>query len=145
MKTIHFITLFNRMGSVLFLLGILVLGTSCESKAPFLSSSVLPAARGYVTVKKDNNENQRIQLHLDYLAEATRLQPSRKTYVVWMVTKEDMTKNIGQINSSNNLKATFETVTSFEPVRIFITAEDDGTVSYPGSQMVLTTDRLRHR
>jgi hypothetical protein len=66
-------------------------------------------------------------------------------YVVWMETADNVTKNIGQINSStgflsNKLKASFETVSSTKPTKIFLTAEDDAGIQYPGTQMVLTTN-----
>ncbi|MDZ4749457.1 MAG: hypothetical protein SH808_13300 [Saprospiraceae bacterium] len=124
----------------------LVLLSSCATKSPFLTSDVIPSARGYVKVNKDNNENYIIQVSLEHLAEAKRLNPSKATYVIWMESDGNSTKNIGQINSAsnpNNLKASFKTSSSFKPIRIFITAEDDGTTSYPGSQIVLSTNRLK--
>jgi hypothetical protein len=64
-----------------------------------------------------------------------------------METENSVVKNIGQIKSdtgfmSSKLKATFETVTSFEPSKIFITAEDNADVKYPGMQLILTTNRF---
>ncbi len=122
--------------------------TSCSSKSAFQTSSVIPAARGYVNVKQDRDQNYIIQVKLDYLSEADRLDPPKKTYVIWMESSKNATKNIGQINSStgfmsNNLKADFQTSSSYKPDRIYITAEDDGTVSYPGPVIVLTTGRLK--
>jgi hypothetical protein len=119
--------------------------SSCSKKINFLTSSVVPAARGYVEVKTDKNKNYVIQINLSNLAEVQRLQPAKQTYIVWMVTDEDVTKNIGQIKSSTGmmskqLKASFETVTPFKPVKIFITAEDDAIISYPGTQVILSTD-----
>jgi len=119
--------------------------TSCTRKISFLTSPVVPAARGYVTIKKDKNKNNVIQLQITDLAEVQRLQPPRQTYVVWMVTGSDKEKNIGQINSSSSLlsktlKASFETVSSIRPTKIFITAEDDGNIQFPSTQLVLSTD-----
>lgn len=118
---------------------------SCARKISFLASSVVPAAQGYVTIKRDHNKNYVIQLQITDLAEVQRLQPPRQTYVVWMITIHDKAKNIGQINSSTSLfsktlKASIETVSSFKPTKIFITAEDDANVQYPGTQLVLSTD-----
>jgi hypothetical protein len=123
---------------------ILVALGSCAKKINFAGSSVVPAARGFVKVKKDNNSNYNIKVELSNLAEVSRLQPPRQTYVVWMETDQQTTKNIGQIQSSSSmlskkLKASLETVSSFKPVKIFITAEDDAAVQYPGTQMVLST------
>lgn len=121
--------------------------TSCAKKVAFLTSSVVPAARGQVTVKKDDNKNYAIKLKINNLAEAKRLEPSKNTYVVWMETDESMVKNIGQIKSDNQfmsskLKATFETVTAFKPTKIFITAEDNSDAQYPGNQFILETKRF---
>ena len=74
--------------------------TSCSSKAAFQTSSVIPAARGYVNVKQDRDQNYIIEVKLDYLSEADRLDPPKKTYVIWMESSNNATKNIGQINSS---------------------------------------------
>ncbi|UTA66894.1 MULTISPECIES: hypothetical protein [Emticicia] len=121
--------------------------SSCTKKIAFLNSSVVPAARGYVEIKSDKNKNNVIQIHLTNLAEVQRLQPARQTYIVWMKTDQELTKNMGQIKSSGNmmskqLKATFETVTSFRPVLVFITAEDDPNTQYAGGQVVLTTNNF---
>ncbi|MGA2822280.1 MAG: hypothetical protein ABSE72_02020 [Bacteroidales bacterium] len=120
--------------------------TSSAKKIPFLTSTIAPAARGYVKVKKDKNKNYVIQVHISYLAEITRIQPTKQTYVVWMVTDRDITKNIGRIksskNASNNLTGYFETVSSFQPTKIFITAEVDESVQEPCEQVVLATDRF---
>src|SRR5690349_19820557 len=119
--------------------------SSCARKIGFQTSSVVPAARGDVKVKKDNNNNYSIQVTLNNLAEPKRLEPSKSTYVVWMETSDNVTKNIGQINSStgflsNKLKAFFETVSSTKPTKIFLTAEDDAGIQYPGTQVIITTN-----
>ena len=81
------------------------------------------------------------------LAEAQRLQPTKLTYVVWMVTDREITKNIGQLNSSRGimskqLKGSFKTVSSSKPIKIFITAEDDAGIQFPGALTVLSTDKF---
>ena len=116
-------------------------------KVGFLSSSIVPAARGYVKVKRDINENFLIQVKISNLAEVNRLQPSKQVYVVWMITDHEITDNIGQINSSTTflstkLKASFQKVSSFKPLKIFITAEDEAGAQSPNEQVILTTDRF---
>jgi hypothetical protein len=116
----------------------------CGAQADFLISSVVPAARGYVMVTKDKYNNYIIKINVSNLAEAGRLTPPKNTYVVWMVTDKDSAKNIGQIRTttsllSKKLKASFETKSSFKPLRIFITAEYDPNLQYPNSKVVLTT------
>jgi len=147
MKTLIF-NFFSRnilLGATIALL--LLSLTSCAKKITFQTSSVVPAARGNVTVDKDNNNNYAIKIRIDNLAEVKRLEPSRIAYVVWMETEELMVKNMGQIISdsrsiSSKLKAAFETVTAFKPTKIFITAEDDAEIQYPRTQFVLETNRF---
>ena len=120
---------------------------SCATKAKFEKSEVVPAAQGLVKVKKDNNKNYAIQIDISNLAESERLTPSKKTYIVWLVSDRDETINLGQFNSSSGifsskLKASFKTVTSTKPNKIFITAEDDATTLYPSGQTVLSTGRF---
>jgi len=116
-------------------------------KLVFLSSSVVPAARGYVKVKRDINENYIIQVQISNLAEVNRLQPSKQAYAVWMVTDREITVSIGQINSSTTflstkLKASFKKISSSKPIKIFITAEEDAGTQTPNEQVVLSTDRF---
>ena len=134
----------RNLATILVAAATLFFLTSCARKVSFLTSSVVPAAQGTVKVKQDNNKNYDIKIEISNLAEPDRLQPSKKTYVVWMDSDNNEIKNIGQINSStgflsSKLKASFETVSSVKPNKIFITAEDDGNIQYPGTQTVLTT------
>jgi hypothetical protein len=120
---------------------------SCAIKASFETSSVVPAARGAVKIKKDNNKNYQIKIDIYNLAEANRLQPPKQTYIVWMETNENVTKNIGQINTSTGLlsrklKASFETVSAIKPTKIYISAEDDANIQNPGAQVVLSTGKF---
>ncbi|WP_428659936.1 hypothetical protein [Runella sp.] len=138
-----------KKNSILIFFSILLLFSivSCSKKVNFLTSPVVPAARGYVKVSNDKNKNYVVQIHLQDLAEVQRLQPSKQTYIVWMITDHDISKNIGQIKSSashmsRQLKANFETVSSVKPTKIFITAEDDPSVQFPGTQVVLSTDNF---
>ena len=137
----------NNIAAFVLTAAILFTLSSCAKKISFSGSAVVPAARGFVKVKKDNNSNYNIKVEITNLAEVKRLQPPRQTYVVWMETDQQITKNIGQIESSSNmlskkLKASLETVSSFKPIKIFITAEDDAAVQYPGMQMVLSTSNF---
>jgi hypothetical protein len=121
--------------------------TSCAKKITFQTSSIVPAARGDVKIKQDENKNYLIQVELENLAEVSRLEPSKNAYVVWMESEDSMVKNIGQIRSdskflSSKLKASFETVTPVKPSKIYITAEDDADVQFPGKQLIMETKRF---
>lgn len=116
---------------------------SCAKKISFLTSNVVPAARGKVAIKKDKNNNYDIQLQITYLAEPNRLDPPKKSYVVWMVSADSNTPiSLGQIVGTSRLSINFETVSAAKPNRIFITAEDDPTIQYPGNMVVLETSNF---
>lgn len=149
MKAIKFNTLTKKIFLGVFIMLFLISVETQAKKYRFQTSSVVPAARGYVKVNKDRNDNFRIQISISNLAEVKRLQPAKNTYVVWMVTDQETSKNIGQFNSSKGflskkLKAKFETVSSFNPVKIFITAEDIADSQYPGMTDILTTERFQY-
>lgn len=126
--------------SVFFMLTLM----SCSTKLNFKNSAVVPAANGSVKVTNDNNNNYSIKLKVTNLAPPSRLEPKRDLYVVWLVTKDKLTKNIGQLNSSTSffsslLEGKLNTVSSFKPNYIFITAENDANIQEPKGVVVLTT------
>lgn len=144
MKAIKLNNYARSIFSVAIGLFILCSFESCARKIAFSTSSVVPAAEGSVKVKKDKNNNYKIDLSLIRLADPKRLEPSKNTYIVWMDTENKGTKNIGQLKSSSSLlsktlKSSLETVTSFKPTNFFITAEDDANIQYPSGQVVLKT------
>jgi len=118
---------------------------SCDSeKFNFATSSVVPAAKGFVEVGKDDNNNYEIDLEVTRLAEPERLNPARKLYIVWVQTEKNGVKNIGQLKTasgflSKTLKSSLKTVTSFKPTGFLISAENDVGVLLPGEQVVLRT------
>lgn len=124
---------------------LIFLFTSCSQKVTFSKSSVVPAAEGSVTIKKDKNNNYTIDLSVMRLADPSRLSPPKAAYFVWMETAENGVKNIGQLKTSSglfskSLKSSLKTVTPFKPTSFFITGEENTTLQYPGSLVVLRTD-----
>ena len=113
----------------------------------FLSSTVVPEAEGTVQAKKDKNNNYKINVTIFNLAEPDKIEPAKKYYIVWIETNGNQVKNMGQIKTSKGkltsaLKASFETVTPFRPIKVIISAEDNIDAAQPGDQVILTTDRL---
>lgn len=124
---------------------LLFLFATCTQKIEFLNSSVVPAAKGTVHVKQDKNNNYAIQVTIVDLAEVERLQTAKQTYVVWIETETGTAENVGQLKSSTGFlskqhKATLETVSSFKPFKLFVTAEEGIDVRDPDSQIILTTE-----
>lgn len=124
-----------------FITVMIMLSCSLQAqKIPFIQSSIAPAAKGHVKIKTDRNNNNIIKIKIKNLAEIERLDPAMKTYVVWMVTDRETTDNIGRIHSSSNLNVSFEAISSFQPIKIFITAEENENTQVPSEKIVLSTD-----
>jgi hypothetical protein len=148
MKAIRLNTPTKNILLGIFTLMIVLSLESCAKNFSFLTSTVVPGAQGSVKLKRDNNKNYVIQIELSDLADVTRLQPAKQVYVVWMDTDQSETKNLGQLNSKTSFfskrhKAFLKTVSSSNPIKIFITAEDQASIQYPGNMVVLSTDRFQ--
>lgn len=118
--------------------------SSCSKKIIFPTSSLAPAAVGRVKIKKDNNNNYAIQVSIENLPDAKRLSPQRNYYVVWIETRNNGIKKLGRIISSkgflsSKMKASLDAVSPTKPTRVFITAENDEYIRYPGNMVVLDT------
>jgi len=144
MKTLQFEKLRKIFlwGTVTFFV---VSSGACSKKLSFAGSSVVPAAHGYVKINRDDNKNFAIEVNVTNLAEPKNLQPPRDAYVVWMESKNNGVRNIGQLNTSSGffsstLKASLKTVSPDKPTSFIITAEDNAEIKYPGSQVVLRTE-----
>jgi hypothetical protein len=147
MKTITSCRFKNNFLWILLLSSFFML-TSCAQKVTFQRSSVVPAAEGTVSIKQDNNDNYNIKVKIQDLAAIDRLENAKETYVVWMETRQGSTENLGQLRSSRGLfsgqrTASLETVSSYQPVRVFVTAESGRNVNYPGKELIMTTDTFR--
>jgi hypothetical protein len=142
--------LITRKGTALLALSAaiaIIFLNSCATKINFLASPVVPGAEGTVKVKLDNNNNYGIKISMNNLAEPNKLLPAKNLYIVWMETQGEGIKNIGQINSSTSLimrklTASFETVSSLKPNKIFITAENEAGIQVPGDQVILSTTKF---
>jgi hypothetical protein len=112
-------------------------------KMTFSGSSRIPEAKGFTRIKRDKNKNHTIEVKVAHLVPTDLLTPPKETYVVWMTTKENEAKNIGQLRIftgffSKAFMGSLFTVSSSKPSSIFITAEDKGNAESPG-EVILTT------
>jgi hypothetical protein len=129
MKTIKFLAI----------IGVVALMTSCASTARFPVSSAVPAADITATKKQDKNKNYVIELTARNLAVASRLNPPKNNYSVWIIVENGATVNIGQLINKNAKKAVLKTVTPFNVTEILITAEDQGNSNYPSGTIISRT------
>lgn len=115
---------------IFFSIAILLLN-SCSSTLKFPISSVTPAAEIKVNIKKDKHNNHVIKVTAVDLAGADRLIPPKNNYIIWIVTERNGIKNVGQLTSKNEKKSYLITNTPFNIKEVFITAEEQGNISYP--------------
>ena len=132
-----------------FTLAILVFA-SCAKKVTFNPSTTVPGASGTVKIKKDKNANYLVELRVKNLPKADNLNPPKRIYTVWMETIDNRALNIGKLDNSRSLfsrkrKGQLETTSSFRPVRVFITPEDEVAPKIPGAEPVLTTNLFKVR
>ena len=110
---------------------IAMLSFSCANTAKFPVSTVTPAAEISATKSKDRNNNYIIQVSTKNMASADRLTPPMNNYSVWLVTDNDGTKNLGQLDNKNGRNGSLKATTPFDGKEIFITAEPKGDNAYP--------------
>jgi hypothetical protein len=132
---------------ILFIIIVIMVmsASSCARRMTFTTSRIVPSAEGRVKIKKDKNDNYAIELKVRHLPDSKRLDPPRKTYIVWMETVRNGTRNIGNLNTSSGLfsktlKSSLNTVSPYKPVSFFITAENTEGITYPNGEVVLRTE-----
>lgn len=125
---------------------VLMLLISCGTTVNFPVSQTAPGADITANIKKDANDNYRIDLKAENLTSPDRLNPPKQMYVVWIETARG-TKNLGQLNMSTSLlsstrKGSLSSTTAFEPKRIIITAEDSSSNNEPGTFVIVSSGNL---
>lgn len=132
-----------KKGKNVLLVATLLFLTSCASITKFPVSSTLPAAEITAKTKQDKNKNYSIEITAKNLASPDRLNPPKNNYNVWIVTEENGTMNLGMLTNKNAKKAVLKTNTPYKVIEIFITAEDQGNLSYPNGIEISRTNIKR--
>lgn len=116
---------------IALLFGAILFMASCTDKVKFPVSNVTPSADITASIEKDKNGNYEISITAKNLASADRLNPPQKVYVAWIVKDKGGILNLGQLTHNNASTVSFETLTSQEFSEVFITAEQNGNISFP--------------
>jgi len=108
----------------------------------FKGTSLMPEASGHAKV--DGKEGR-----LAISAEVQRLQPATKfggqylTYVLWAVTPEGRSVNLGEMVPNNDGKSKIDVTTDLQAFGLVITAEPYFSVTWP-SNLVVVENIVRH-
>ena len=117
--------------------------TQCTRKVTFPVSSTVPAALAKAQIGRDRNGNTQIELKVDYLAPPENLTPPKSAYLVWIQPPNEQAVALGRLMVDSKRRGVLKGVTQFREFSLFVTAEDDPAVAFPGEQMVLSTGMLR--
>ena len=126
---------------ILYLLILTFFLGGCSQKIAFKKSRVVPAAELELKIHVDKNGNYNIELNVENLALPQDLTPAKSMYIVWAVTGKG-NFNVGQLLIDKSLKGALSAITPYKPSSIIITAEDDQEATYPGLQVVLTSEEI---
>ncbi|MGJ3233575.1 hypothetical protein [Marivirga sp.] len=114
--------------------------SSCSSTSQFPVSTVVPAATMTAKIKKQGQQNHLVTINASSLASPDRLESPKKIYVIWAVSESGVTRNVGHFNQENAVKATYKASFPYQPVEVFITAEDEEGLCTPqGIEISRTT------
>lgn len=128
------------MIKIKIVLMIVILGfNSCATSAKFPVSALTPAAQISITKKTDKHKNAVISITAKHLASPQRLNPPGISYNVWVLTKDQGVKNVGQLNVKNAKETKFRSVTAFDFYEIFITVENQSGLQYPSGAEISRT------
>src|ERR1039458_2569977 len=108
---------------------------SGATKIDFRGTELLPDARGEAKVQSKQGRMQ-IEVDFDGLQPATRNGAEYLTYVLWAVTPEGRTANLGEV-LLNGTKSKLEVTTELQVFALVVTAEPYYAVRQPSDLIVL--------
>lgn len=106
-------------------IGIMIFLASCSETVEFPVSDITPAADITATVKKQGKPNYLVTIEANNLAAPDRLEPPKKNYVIWAVSETGIVRNVGYFTQENAVKSTYKASFPYQPVEVFITAENE--------------------
>jgi phosphopantothenoylcysteine synthetase/decarboxylase len=115
---------------------------SCATTVDFPISDIAPAAEGSASIKQDRNDNYEIEVNVRHLTNASRLNPPKSHYIVWIRDETGSVHNIGRLVPDRRNRASLEAVTPHRPVEIMVTAEDEDNISWPGNLVLFRAEEL---
>ncbi len=106
-----------------------------KTEIGFRGSPIMPLAKGDATVEAKNG---RIAINADFrnLTPAVNFGPEYITYVLWAITPEGKTNNLGELLLSGD-KSRLQATTTLQTFGLIVTAEPYYAVSNPSDAVVL--------
>ena len=108
---------------------------SGATKIDFVGTDLLPGARGEAKVESKQGRIE-IEVEFDGLHPATRNGAEYLTYVLWAITPEGRTSNLGEV-LLNGTKSKLDVSTDLQVFGLVVTAEPYYAVSQPSDRVVM--------
>ncbi len=108
---------------------------SGATKIDFRGTELMPKARGEAKVESKQGYIE-IEVEFDDLLPATRQGPEYLTYVLWAITPEGRTANLGEI-LLNGTKSKLNVTTEMQVFGLLVTAEPYYSVTMPSDMIVM--------
>jgi outer membrane protein OmpA-like peptidoglycan-associated protein len=105
----------------------------------FRGTTRLPRLRGEAKVKRTGRRNTRVELSIDNLPRASELGGVYTTYVLWAISPEGRTDNLGEIKRSGSqfINSKLDVTTPLQTFALIVTAEPHYLVRGPSRMIVL--------
>ena len=111
------------------------------TKVDLKGTQFMPAANGVAKVEAKAGKTN-IEVEVRGMASPTTLGTEWMTYVLWVVSPEGRTSNLGEIVIDKNGKGSLNATTTLQTFSLFVTAEPYFAVLHP-SEMVILENALR--
>lgn len=135
------IRLAGRSASLLLLMLLVGGATNANAATTYRlgNSSEIPAAQGKARLDVTNDGNVEIKLAVKHLAPPGRIVPGAEVFVVWVrgLTPDAAAQNLGALVVDKKLNGKLTTVTSLPSFDLFITCEQNQTVTTPAALELL--------
>jgi len=104
------------------------------SRVDLKGTSSMPDVSGEAEVKPSSGRTE-IEVKMDHLKPANSIELNYLTYVLWAISPDGHTANIGELIEKDG-KAELKTATTMQAFALLVTAEPYFAVSQPGDQVV---------
>jgi hypothetical protein len=111
-----------------------------SKKVQMMAGTVTPGAQGTISFNTTSNNNVKMDVKVQSLANPSGLTPAENVYVLWIQPPGKAAQNQGEIKVDKNQNGEIGAQTSYKRFKIFITAEQNAQVTAPQGPEVLTAD-----
>lgn len=124
----------------------LLVASACSPSATLIGSRAVPGARGAIQIKRSDNGNSQVVVHVEHLAPPGQVLEGATAYVVWVqnIDHASPPQNVGEIRVGDDLVGVLKTLTALPTFDLTITPETSAQVAAPGNAPVLSGRVERH-